>query len=108
MKKGQFAALVALLLCAFVVGRMSSLGTAKAQNAPSNAADRPGRYVIFYNPNVRADTFLLDTQSGRLWRHTTISNVVSDPEIWLAEVRVDTDAERSKWLSEQDFKPPVK
>ena len=28
-----------------------------------------GRYQIVMNPNVRADTFLLDTETGKTWVH---------------------------------------
>jgi hypothetical protein len=44
-------------------------------NANSTASDttsRPGRYQIFFNPNARADTFLVDTQTGKVWQFVDI------------------------------------
>ena len=43
----------------------------KSQPQPISA---PGRYQIFFSPNVRADTFLVDTSTGRIWRMTRIQD----------------------------------
>jgi hypothetical protein len=48
------------------------------------AISAPGRYQIFFSPNVRADTFLVDTSTGRIWRMmrftaTQISGLGFDP-----------------------------
>jgi hypothetical protein len=40
-----------------------------------------GRYQIIVNPSARADTFLLDTQTGQTRVHTAITNYEGDPEI---------------------------
>ena len=64
-----------------------------------------GRYQIFFNPNVRADTFLVDTEDGRIWRMTTVTDVVGEPTVWLPERRLDNDQEVSGWMSLQRFKP---
>jgi hypothetical protein len=56
-----------------------------------------GRYQIVFNPNVRADTFLLDTQTGQTWVQTQISDAAGAPTIWLFRERIDSDADFVGW-----------
>ena len=53
----------------------------------------PGRYQIVFSPLVRADTFLLDTATGRVWTHPTFSAYEGDPSAWNLEKRFDTEDE---------------
>jgi hypothetical protein len=50
-----------------------------------------GRFQIFFNPNVRADTFLLDTQTGKVWQLTKFTNLIGDPTVWNRMERIDDD-----------------
>lgn len=47
------------------------------------------RYQIVFNPSVRADTFLIDTQKGKVWKQTTITDVESQPTVWQPMVVID-------------------
>lgn len=47
------------------------------------------RYQLFQNPNVRADTFMIDTQKGKVWRMTTITDVETQPTVWQPMVVID-------------------
>lgn len=47
------------------------------------------RYQIVVSPHLRADTFLLDTQTGRVWRQTTFSNLTDQPTVWEEMLRED-------------------
>lgn len=40
------------------------------------------RFQIVSNPHARADTFLLDTQKGKVWQLTKITDVESQPTVW--------------------------
>ena len=60
---------------------------------------------MYFNPTVRADTFLVDTETGRIWRVRTVTEVVGEPSVWLPEERMDNAAELHTWLSRQRFKP---
>jgi hypothetical protein len=42
---------------------------------------RPARFQIFINPNVRADTFLLDTETGKVWSPVTYTNLENAPQV---------------------------
>lgn len=53
----------------------------------------PGRYQIVFNPNVRADTFLLDTATGRVWGHPSFTAYEGDPTAWQLEKRFDDEEE---------------
>jgi hypothetical protein len=42
---------------------------ASAQESRSDLfSQQPGRYQIVMNPQIRADTFLLDTATGKIWQ----------------------------------------
>lgn len=47
------------------------------------------RYQIVFNPSARADTFMIDTQKGKVWQLTKITDVESQPTIWQPMVVLD-------------------
>jgi hypothetical protein len=57
------ALILAAILVAFVAGNAMRN---EAQNAPAI----PQRYAIYFSPLMRADTFLLDAQTGQVWCRT--------------------------------------
>jgi hypothetical protein len=79
-----------------------------AQTAPkkpivptTQATPATGRYQIVMNPNARADTFLLDTQTGMVWHRVPITDVENNPSIWMPEDRVDSEQEFLEWGAKQ-------
>lgn len=85
-----------LLLSALSLVTFEGSARADEQQRPvARAVD--GRYQIVVNPSVRADTFLLDTQTGRVWRLTRYTNLKGNPEVWLYMDRVDSILEWKKW-----------
>ena len=44
-----------------------------------------GRYQLFISPGNAADTFLLDTATGRMWRRIKAVDLEDDPIIWAEE-----------------------
>jgi hypothetical protein len=68
--------------------------TVDAQDEPTPPEPLiPGRYQIVFNPNMRADTFLLDTATGRVWQFVQISDLKTQPMVWMYRWRVDNDNE---------------
>jgi hypothetical protein len=63
-------------------------------------AQDSGRYVLFSNPNVRADLFMLDTQSGRIWTRVSYTDLEDKPEVWQIQDRVDNPDELGIWISQ--------
>ncbi len=53
----------------------------------------PSRFQIFINPGVRADTFLLDTETGRVWSPVTYTDLENSPQVWKIHDRVDSQSE---------------
>lgn len=94
-----------LLLIAFLL--FAGIGLAvqtAAPHAPApaqtvSAATTPGRYQIVINPNLRADTFLLDTQDGKIWRMTKYGQLEGDPIAWEFEIRLDNGQQLNAWYS---------
>jgi hypothetical protein len=64
-----------------------------------SAAD--GRYQIVINPSVRADTFLLDTQTGKIWVRSTFSYVAGSPDAWVYQERLDNSSQVDAWIATQ-------
>jgi hypothetical protein len=38
-----------------------------------------GRYQVVYSPNARADTFMVDSQTGKTWQFVTFTDIEGDP-----------------------------
>lgn len=94
--------IVILTLLAFLtVGVTSYLMGQAAPTAIKQAASpsQVGRYQIVVNPNVRADCFLLDTQTGNTWIQTEITDAKDKPTIWLYRERVDNYDQFMDWTT---------
>jgi hypothetical protein len=51
------------------------------------------RYQIVFNPSVRADTFMLDTQKGKVWRLTQLTDIEGQPTVWVPMNAIDDTGE---------------
>jgi hypothetical protein len=71
------------------------------QRVESKFGSQIGRYQIFFGPHARADIFLLDTQTGKVWVRTTITDAKGTPDLWLAQDRIDSDEEFAAWSKRQ-------
>lgn len=74
---------------------------AQGQDAGRPANDRrgsimDGRFQIVMRDGVRADTFLLDTQEGKVWQMTTITDIEGQPTVWLFMERIDSNTDYVK------------
>ena len=56
-----------------------------------------GRYQVVFSPWMRADTFLLDTQTGRMWKPVQYTDLEGEPTVWQYVERLDTAAEFLNW-----------
>lgn len=65
-----------------------------------------GRYQIVMNPNVRADTFLLDTATRVVWHLTRFNDVKGEPTVWMVMERLDSDTEVLPWAQRYGWKTP--
>lgn len=53
-------------------------GTAP-ESSPGTGSPALPRYQVVFSPHVRADTFLLDTQKGRVWVLAKFSDIPGEP-----------------------------
>ncbi|HEY6578661.1 MAG TPA: hypothetical protein VIY09_05020 [Rhizomicrobium sp.] len=51
------------------------------------------KFQIVFSPRERADTFLLDTATGTVWRLTQKAHVKGQPEVWEPTDRLDINAD---------------
>jgi hypothetical protein len=87
-----------------------SLGFAQESKHPIKTDVQPGaaRYQLFVNPNVRADTFMIDTWTGKVWVHATFTDIMGDPDVWVAQDRVDNDVQMADWTKSHVTKTEAK
>jgi hypothetical protein len=64
----------------------------------------PGRYQIVFSPHARADTYLVDTETGKVWESVVYTDVEGKPSVWRAMDRIDGDAELAVWIGKQTIK----
>lgn len=84
------------------LGIVFAASLATAQERPqARAPDQYGRYVVTFSPFARADSFLLDTQTGRVWQLTRFTDLEGEPLIWKNMERIDSEAQLMQWLRSQ-------
>ena len=93
-----FALLALLCMTTSALGQTTkSKPTVQAQSIAPQSTIALGRYQIVINPNVKADTFLLDTQTGMVWVHAEITDLEGNPTVWKLMDRVDSEQEFIEW-----------
>lgn len=89
---------------------LATMSTAQPpiKNTPPNPATGShtyGRYQIFFSPHARADAYLVDTETGRVWEKVTYTDLIGEPEVWMPLTRIDSDIQFNEWLNKQQSKP---
>ena len=83
---------------------------ALAVAAQANAAPQPnvpvqsGRFQIFFSPHARAETFLVDTQTGKVWQLVKFTDVQGEPTVWNNMDRLDDDAQALEFFRQRGMK----
>lgn len=90
------------VLCVLLVVTIS-YGQQPSKSQPKPVVnDHPSeRYAIFFSPHARADQYLVDTDTGRVWQKVTYTDLVGEPEVWMPLTRIDSDAQFDEWLKKQ-------
>jgi hypothetical protein len=71
----------------------------------ANAPIPQGRYQIIISPHAARDTFLLDTETGRVWALRAFVFLNDDPVAWVPMPRIDNDDDYAKFVREHGKKP---
>jgi hypothetical protein len=65
-----------------------------------------GRYNVLFSPHVRADTFLLDTQTGQVWILSQYSDLNGKPSAWTPMTRLDNAQQEAAFAKAYGMAPP--
>jgi hypothetical protein len=65
-----------------------------------------GRYQIIMSPHNARDTFLLDSETGRVWQLTIFTFLNGEPGVWDLMPRIDTPEDHAKVVNDYGRKPP--
>lgn len=96
--------LIRVLLMILVLSAVSLTNVFAQPSAPVQSA----RFQIFFNPNVRADTFLVDTQTGKVWQLTQFTDVKGEPTVWNRMDRIDDDKQSLQFYLQHGLKETEK
>jgi hypothetical protein len=77
--------------------------------AAASSQSHVGKYQLYFSPHARADVYLVDTETGKIWRPITITNakdtnLKSAPEVWVYQERIDSERDFNTWMV---IHPPV-
>jgi len=103
MKKLFAVAVLVLALCA--IAQVAKAPQASKPPAVAAQANHVGKYEMFFSPHARADVYLVDTETGQLWRPITISNASDTnfkgkaPEVWVYQERIDSEQDFDTWMA---------
>jgi hypothetical protein len=92
---------IRFIVCVAICSLVPIIGVA---GEASEATMPLGRFQIVFSPHARADTFLVDTQTGQVWGYTKFTDVKGEPEAWISIPRLDSDAAVFTWARNQGFK----
>lgn len=104
---------IVLILAGCAIGQgAKSPQTVKTPKAETVAgqSNHVGRYQIFFSPHARADVYLLNTETGQIWKPITITNAKDTnlkdaPEVWVYQDRIDSESQFDYWMA--FHKPPA-
>jgi hypothetical protein len=65
---------------------------------------RTARYQIVISPLTARDTWLLDTQTGKVWKRVIFTDIEGTPEIWDPQPRFDNAVDEAAWAARQPSK----
>jgi hypothetical protein len=65
-----------------------------------------GRYQIVMSPHVARDTFLLDTETGRVWQLTAFMFLNGEPAVWNLMPRIDNLEDHQRVVNDHGRKSP--
>lgn len=93
---------IVVVVVLFVMATCAIAQTAKAPQPAAPASSHAGRYQLFFSPHARADVYLLDTETGKIWKPITITNATDTnfktaPQVWVYQERIDSERDFDNW-----------
>jgi hypothetical protein len=112
MKSVFASAFMSIAMASSIFGQSQVAKPANASAAQVPASASLGRYQIVFSPHARADTFLLDTQTGKVWARTVFTFLQGEPQAWLPEPHLEDEKGEQAWIDLHQRKasalPPTK
>lgn len=100
----QIPSLTLVTVCVLLV-QSSAFAQADADKKPGVLTSSSGRFVFGQISQVRRDQFMLDTQSGRLWRMACDKNSESDAT-QCAQLALEPIPYYGEYLGGRSYTPP--
>jgi hypothetical protein len=101
MKRASFALFVLLIAGATPVPAFAQSAPAPGKKVsdfwPSGQNDE-GRFRIFFSPHARSDTYLVDTQSGKVWQLTQFTGLNGEPTAWSPMPHLDNAEDQAAFV----------
>jgi hypothetical protein len=92
--------LVILTVLILTLGAVMLLhGDAHQPAVQTTSGVTAGRYQIVFGNFARADVYLLDTQTGKIWERTEFVDVAQKPEVWVFQERIDNKEALYEWVT---------
>jgi hypothetical protein len=103
MKK--LVVLIVFVMVACAIAQTARTPQPAKQPTAVNAApaqSHVGKYQLFFSPHARADVYLVDTETGKIWKPITITNakdtnLQTAPEVWVYQERIDSARDFDAW-----------
>jgi hypothetical protein len=96
---------VVLILAGYAIGQAIKAPAKASAETSMPQSGHVGRYQIFFSPHARADVYLVDTETGQIWKPVTITNAKDTnmksaaPEVWLYQDRINNATEFNVWMA---------
>lgn len=88
-----------VVFCFVAASHAQKIGeTTKAEGPDS--CNKPGRYVVYMQSQIRADQYLIDTCLGRIWQQVTYTDL-DGQTVWKRVPRLDSQEELSIWATQE-------
>src|ERR1700686_2901315 len=96
-----------LILAAYAVGQTAKAPQPAKTPKPSAEVRYVGRYQIFFSPHARADVYLVDTETGQIWKPVVITSADGAPQVWMYQDRIDNETGFDSWSALHHINPPA-
>jgi hypothetical protein len=98
MKRALFALLIAGATPVPVFAQSTPAPRNTVNDFWPSGQNGEGRFRIFFSPHARADTYLLDTQTGKVWQLTQFTGLNGEPTAWVPMSRLENSEDQAAFV----------
>lgn len=93
--------MISILLMATTEGAL-----AQGRNTIVQNPQPQGRYAIYFSPFENGGVYLLDTETGKIWKNVIYAGFHGAPDVWMTQDRVDNQRQILEWETKHSDKKP--